>query len=154
MASQHGPLVLHVDAPSPGSMVKIQGHLRFIGGRPKQDIWITATSRFRATIVRHSRLAGAGRKRGDRFSLGPVPGGKYHLVFDSPEIETKEIDVDTATVKDLAVEIHVRGPIVLRGSVSLPGAKGPEPAREFLVRVVRLKYQRGRQPRRTVGEGL
>ena len=36
---------------------------------------------------------------------------------------------------------------MLRGSVSLPGAKGPEPAREFLVRVVRLKQQRGREPR-------
>ncbi len=142
LASQHGPLVLHVDAPSPGSMVKIEGHLRFIGGRAKQAIWITTSGPGQLNDSLWPR-----GERGDGFSLGPVPGGKYHLVFDSPEIETKEIDVDTATIKDLSVEIHVRGAIVLRGSVSLPGAKGPEPAREFLVRVVSLKRQRGREPR-------
>ncbi|HEX4070070.1 MAG TPA: M56 family metallopeptidase, partial [Planctomycetaceae bacterium] len=142
LANQHGPLVLHVDAPSPGSMVKIEGHFRFIRARPKQAIWITASGRGDLNDSFWPR-----GERGDGFSLGPVPGGKYHLVFDSPEIETKEIDVDTATIKDLSVEIHVRGAIVLRGSVSLPGAKGPEPAREFLVRAVSLQRQRGREPR-------
>jgi beta-lactamase regulating signal transducer with metallopeptidase domain/protocatechuate 3,4-dioxygenase beta subunit len=145
LASQHGPLVLHVDAPSPGSMVEIQGRFRFIGGRPKQTVWINATSA--RGVFATGRWPGPGGKRGDSFSMGPFASGKYHLTFDSPEIETKEIDVDTATVKDLTVDIHVSGPIVLRGTVSLPGAKGPEPAREFLVRVVRLRHQRGRQPR-------
>ncbi len=148
LASQHGPLVLHVDAPSPASMVENPRAFAFLGGRPKQDVWITATSNSARRMFATGRWPEPGGKRSDRFSMGPFPSGKYHLTFDSPEIETKEIDVDTATVKDLAVEVHVRGPIVLRGTVSLPGPKGPELAREFMVRVVRLKYQRGRQPRR------
>ena len=126
LASQHGPLVLHVDAPSPGSMVKIEGHFRFIGGRPKQAIWITASGPGDLNDSFWPR-----GERGDGFSLGPVPGGKYHLIFDSPEIETKEIDVDTATIKDLSVEIHVRGAIVLRGSVSLPATRAPSPPASF-----------------------
>jgi beta-lactamase regulating signal transducer with metallopeptidase domain/protocatechuate 3,4-dioxygenase beta subunit len=146
--ANHGPLVLHVDAPSRRSMAMIVGRFRFNGGRPKREVWITANSTSPRGLSASSYWPGRGR--GDLFSVGPIPRGKYHLVFDSPEIETKEIDAIATGMhpeaEDLSVEIHVHGPIVLRGSVSLPSAKGPEPAREFLVRVVRVKYQTGWQP--------
>ena len=143
LASQHGPLVLHVDAPSPGSIVVLRGHFHFTGGRPSQPIGITAISARGISV--HSQWRPWGNVDAFRFA---VPSGKYHVSFNSFEIEEGAIDVDTASVKDLAVDLHVRSQLVLRGSVSLPGAAGPEPAREFLVRVVRLKDQRGRQPRR------
>jgi Carboxypeptidase regulatory-like domain len=140
LVNQKGALTLRVDTPSPASMVMIHGRFRFVGGRPKQGIWISATS----SEGQHSSGHWIdGRRRSDDFSLGPVRSGKYRLLFDSPEIESKQIDSVTAPVKDLKVDIQVRGPIVLRGIVDVPGAKGPEPARDFLIRVVKLKNLRG-----------
>ncbi|HEV3301267.1 MAG TPA: M56 family metallopeptidase, partial [Planctomycetaceae bacterium] len=139
LINQKGRLTLRIDAPSPDSMVMIHGRFRFIGGRPKSRIWISATS----SEGQHSSGDWRGGQRSDDFSLGPVPSGKYRLLFDSPEIETKQIDSVTAPVKDLKVDIQVRGLIVLRGSVVVTGAKGPEPVRDFLIRVVKLKNLRG-----------
>jgi len=139
LVNQKGPLTLRVDAPSPASMVMIHGRFRFVGGRPKQGIWISATS----SEGRRASVDWFAGRRGDDFSVGPVPRGNYRLVFDSPEIETKQIDSVTAPADDLEVDIQVRGPIVLRGFVDVPGAKGSEPVRDFLIRIVKLKNLRG-----------
>ncbi len=144
--ANHGPLILHIDAPSPGSMAMIFGHFRFTGGRPKQPITIWAHSP--QGISASSTLPHL--ERGDHFSLGPVPSGQYRVTFESPEIETKEVVIVAApfkdVAKDVAVDIHIHGAIVLRGSVSIHSEKGHEPAREFLLRVVRVKYRTGPQP--------
>ena len=139
LLSKAGSLTLHVDAPSPGSMVMIQGHLHFIGGRPKQVIWIDAVSR---TVESANGDWFPGRNS-DGFSVGPVPRGTYRLNFDSPEIDTKTIGAVVAPTADLNVDIQVRGRIVLRGTVRLPGDTGYKPAPEFLIRVVKLKNLRG-----------
>jgi beta-lactamase regulating signal transducer with metallopeptidase domain/protocatechuate 3,4-dioxygenase beta subunit len=138
LSNRQGPLALRTDFPSVGEMAVIRGHFRFVGRRPKRNIWIDAT----ALDGPRAWYSGTDQPRGT-FRLGPVPRGRYQLRFDSPEIETKQIDSVTAPADDLEVDIQVRGPIVLRGSVVVTGAKGPEPVRDFLIRVVKLKNLRG-----------
>jgi len=138
LSNRQGPLALRTDFPSVGAMGMIRGHFRFVGGRPKRNIWINATS----LDGPRAWYSSTDDQRGT-FRLGPVPRGRYRLLFDSPEIETKQIDSVTAPADDIEIDIQVRGPIVLRGSVAVPGEKGPEPVRDFLIRVVKLKNLRG-----------
>jgi beta-lactamase regulating signal transducer with metallopeptidase domain/protocatechuate 3,4-dioxygenase beta subunit len=139
LSNQHGPLALRVDSPSPSSMGIIQGHLRFIGGRPKRDIWINANPLDGQQFYGSANA----RPRSETFRVGPAPRGRYRLVFDSPEIETKQIDSVTAPVDNLEVEIQVRGQLVLQGSVASVSSKGPGPVGNFRIRVIKLKNLRG-----------
>jgi beta-lactamase regulating signal transducer with metallopeptidase domain len=142
---QRSRLVLRVEYPSSGSMGLIQGHFRFVGGRPTNDIWITADSLDGQSNHFHANARGRGNplREASIFRLGPVPPGKYRLVFDSPEIETKQLDSVVAPVADLNVDIQVRGRIVLHGFLELPNAKASQPAGGFRIRIVKLKNLRG-----------
>ena len=145
LSDQRARLVLRVDYPSSGAMGLIQGHFRFVGGRPTDDIWINADSldgqnnHFGST----ARARGGASRAPSAFRLGPVPPGKYRLVFDSPEIETKQLDSVAAPAADLDVEIHVRGRIHLHGFLEVPSAKSAQPASGFRIRVVKTKNLRG-----------
>ncbi len=139
LANRRGPLALRVDSPSQESMGTVWGRLRFVGGRPQRTIWIEAQSTEHPGVFGNVHL----NPQHDRFRLGPIPRGRYHLRIDSPEIETKEIASITVPGDDLDIEIQVHGPLVLRGSVVAAGANGPEPVRDFRIRVAKLKTLRG-----------
>ena len=117
LSDQRGRLVLRVDYPSSGSMGLIQGHFHFVGGPPANDIWINADSLDGQDNHYHANAGARGswHRAPSVFRIGPVPPGKYRLVFDSPEIETKLVDSVVAPVADLNVDIQVRGRIVLHG---------------------------------------
>jgi beta-lactamase regulating signal transducer with metallopeptidase domain/protocatechuate 3,4-dioxygenase beta subunit len=139
LANRRGPLALRVDSPSHEAMGTIWGHLRFVGGRPQRTIWINAQSAEHPQLLENAHFD----PQHDRFRLGPLPRGRYHLRIDSPEIETKEIASINVPGDDLEIEIQVHGPLVLRGSVVAAGTKGPKPVSDFRIRVVKLKNLRG-----------
>jgi hypothetical protein len=137
------PLSLNMNSPSPGPLVLIKGHLHFIGGRPRHFLWITANSADRSRTV-ESKFESRDQ---DAFEVGPLPKGKYDLMFHSPEIEIKRVKGVTAPSDDLQVDIQVSGLIELHGSVAVPGAKGPEPVGDFRIRVIKVKDLHGRRNR-------
>ena len=137
------PLSLNIKSPSPGPMVLIKGHLHFIGGKPRRSLWITADSSDRSrTTDRKFDPA-----RTDEFEVGPLPTGKYDLMFHSPEIEVKRVKGVTAPTDDLQVDIHVSGQIALHGSVVVSGAKGSQPATDFRIRAIKMRNLRGSRNR-------
>jgi beta-lactamase regulating signal transducer with metallopeptidase domain len=131
LANQHGCLALRASFPSPGSACALQGHLRFIGGRPKQPIGVYADS------VDDYRYHQTGETRNDTFHLGAVPPGRYRLRFASPEIETKETDPIAVPADDLQVAIQLLGPIMLSGRVVAESDKDPRPIGDFQIRALK-----------------
>ncbi len=73
-----------------------------------------------------------------RFEVGPLPKGKYNLMFISHEIETKRVGGITAPSNDVQVDIRVTGLIAQRGSVTVQGAKGPRPVGDFRIHLIKV----------------
>lgn len=139
------PLSLNMRSPSPGPMVLIKGHLHFIGAKPRRVLWITADSsdRLRTTDRKFDPTSG------NEFEVGPLPAGKYDLIFHSPEIEVKRVKGVTAPTDDLQVDIQVTPMIALHGFVAVSGAKGTQRVGYFRIRLIKMRNLRGsrNQPR-------
>jgi hypothetical protein len=66
------------------------------------------------------------------------------LLFQSPEIDTKQVDGVTAPTNDLEVGIHMSdGLTTLRGSVAVPGVSGPQPVSGFRIRIIKTRELHG-----------
>ena len=140
LVSRPNPLFLNIDGPSPGPLVRIKGHLHFIDGKPRRTLLIIANASDRS----HAMLTNVAPEGQEAFEVGPLPAGKYTLFFQSPEIETKQVDGVTAPTNDLEVDLQMSGgPITLRGSVAVPGAKGPQSLSEFRIRMIKTRELHG-----------
>ena len=125
LVSRPNPLFLNIDGPSPGPLVRIKGHLHFIDGKPRRALLIIANASDRS----HAMLTNVAPEGQEAFEVGPLPAGKYTLFFQSPEIETKQVDGVTAPTNDLEVDLQMSGgPITLRGSVAVPARKARNPS--------------------------
>jgi beta-lactamase regulating signal transducer with metallopeptidase domain len=135
LAKHEGPLKINVEYPSPGSMVLIEGEIKFAGGQPKRGFWVHANSNKTPFSGGHYLQPGE-----DKFRLGPLPPGPYRISFESSEIEPKELQNVAAPAKDLKVELKVRGQLVLRGAVT---RENGEPVEDYRLRVVKIQTLRG-----------
>jgi hypothetical protein len=139
LASQHGPLVVKLDYPSPGALAQIEGRIRYIGEAPKRGFWVQADSDDGRSF-HGGDFVRAGEKI---FRIGSLPAGRYRLDIRSPEIEPQILSAVTAPVKDLQLEIKVRGLLSVHGVVVSAEGSDRKPLAEFRVRVVKLRTLHG-----------
>jgi beta-lactamase regulating signal transducer with metallopeptidase domain len=72
LVSRANPLVLNIDGPSPGALVRIKGHLHFIDGKPRRALLIIASASDRS----HATLTNIAPDGQEAFEVGPLPAGK------------------------------------------------------------------------------
>jgi beta-lactamase regulating signal transducer with metallopeptidase domain/protocatechuate 3,4-dioxygenase beta subunit len=135
LATRKEALKIKVDFPSPASLGFIEGRIRFAGGRPQRGFWIHAFSS-------ETRFGGGQyvQPGESALKLGPMPAGLYRLQVDSQEIEFKDRPAVPTGTKDVVLELKVRGPLALKGVLTVEEG---HPLKNLRIRLLKVRSLRG-----------